>query len=67
MLFINQSWILFEDNVNTPWSQGLKVLEICYQKKVYSGCQECVAGCVSADQLLFSYQGISPFFHRCGD
>ena len=36
------------------WSYGLKVLGICYQEKIYSGCLECVACCVLADELLYS-------------
>ena len=38
--------------MNIPWSSRLKVLGICYQEKVYSGCRECVACCVLADELL---------------
>ena len=55
MLFINQAWILFEDNVKTLWSLGLKVLGICYNEKIYSGRLECVACCVLAEELLYSY------------
>ena len=41
LCFLNQVWILFEDNVNTPLLSGLKAIGSCYQK-IYSGCQECV-------------------------
>ena len=53
-IYINQAWILFEDNVNTPWSQGLKIQGICYQDNMYSGCLECVTLCVLVDELLYS-------------
>ena len=52
--FYKSSWILFEDNVKTPWSYGLNVLGIGYQEKIYSGCLECVACGVLADELLYS-------------
>ena len=31
----------------------VKVLGICYQEMIYSGCLECVVCCVLADELLY--------------
>ena len=53
-LYINKTWILFEDNVNKPWSQGLNILGICCQEKIYSGCLACISCCVVADDSLYS-------------
>ena len=39
-----------------------KVIGICNQEKIYRECQECVACCVLADELLYSKQGYNMFF-----
>ena len=45
---------LFTESVTSPWRQGVTVLGIVYQEEIYMMCQEGVAFCVLADELLYS-------------